>query len=460
MRKWIVAGALWAMTGCGKGEPAPTKVPSEEAKPLEAQPRDEKPVEPDKPEATPKTEAKAEQPEPKKGDEAKKGAAPKKGDAPKRKPKKEDKAAGKKARQEFQRLLDEGRKAVKSDDIATGMAKLEAALKHIPGHPSALGELGWAAYRAGPAYFDTSLDATRRALSVSKTPKQRGALWYNLGRVFEDRGDLADALDAYQSSLAHRPGNTTVQERRDALVSKLGGKTPHDGLEKLDDACAELRDEQGCQTAMSAEGLIAHSCECQTELLGPETGFGKAALMQVTGMAETGGAVDSTYLAVEVAGRWHVVTMVGNDWNPGAFGISNTSTRSEVTFATVAGQVLLWVLYDNEMNDIDMGDERISSDWSRSLTLCGLHDGKLACLGVPLGSGTSVEALTFENEDAPENPVAATRSRLAWRAAAHHDGIEFTLEEKTGEVASDFVPSGKLTFTQLFTTPGVVVYPL
>lgn len=465
---WMAAlGSMWVM-GCGKSEPTPAAVSSGEAtRPTEAKPEEPrpeaKPEEPRPAEAKPEepkpAEAKPEEPKPAEGKpEEPKTEEPK--PAAKSKPKKEDKEKGKAARREFQRLLDEGRKAVKADDVATGMAKLEEALKQIPGHPSALGELGWAAFRAGPSFFDKSLDATRKALSVSKKPKQKGALWYNLGRVFEDKGDLAMAVDAYRESLAVRPGNAAVQERLDALVAKLGGKSSSDGLSKLEDACMELRTEQGCETAASAEGHIMHSCECATELLGPEEGFGKAALMRVTGMSEMSGSVDSTYLAVEIASRWHVVSMVGNDWSPGAFGISNASTRSAVEFKKVGGQVLLWVLYENELNDTDMGIDIVSSEWSRTLTLCGMQDGKMSCLSVPLGVGSAVERLGFDDEVHADAPTPS-KTRIAMTATMGDDGaISFTVEEKVGEPELSFAPEGKLTFAQLMTTPGVVVHPL
>ena len=458
-RMWMAALGSMAVMGCGKSEPTPAAVSSAEAaKPAEPKPAEPKPEEPKPAEAKPE-EPKPEEPKPEEPKPAEAKPEEPKPAGKKHKAKKEDKEKGKAARREFQRLLDEGRKLVKADDAMAGMAKLEEALKQIPGHPSALGELGWAAYRAGPSFFDKSLDATRKALSVSKKPKQKGALWYNLGRVFEDQGNLAMAVDSYRESLAVRPGNAAVQERLDALVAKLGGKSSGDGLSKLEDACMELRTEQGCETAASAEGHIMHSCECATELLGPEEGFGKAALMRVTGMSEMSGSVDATYLAVEIASRWHVVSMVGNDWSPGAFGISNTSTRSAVEFKKVGGQVLLWVLYENEMNDTDMGIDIVSSEWSRTLTLCGMHESKMTCLSVPLGTGSSVERLGFDDTitDAPQ----PSRSRVAWTATMGDDGaISFANEEKVGETELSFEPAGKLTFAQLMTTPGVVVHPL
>lgn len=380
---------------------------------------------------------------------------------PRVKLKRADQAKASEDYKQFRALLDEGRKAVKADDPMTGMQKLEAALAKVPGHPSALGELGWAAFNAGPAYYDKALDATRKALSVSKKNRQKGALWYNLGRIFEDKGELGQAVDAYRESLAYRPGNTTVQERLESLVARLGGKSVSEGLDKLDDACAELRQEWACETAASAEGHIVHSCDCQTELLGPEEGFGKAALMRVHGQAEAGGSVDATYLLIEVAAKWHVVSMVGNDWNPGMDYVSNSSQKKRAQFRTVGGKPLLWVEFENDFNDMDPGVYTEYHTWSRTLTLCEVQGGMPSCWSVPLGDGDEVSKLSFEDGgEIPEGegPEKETKTRWALEASISEAG-EIVIGVESGESdMSDEVKGlpGRYTLATLGSAPGVV----
>jgi len=412
---------------------------------------------------------KADEPVVKKTDEpgARHADAPKPGDAkkPRKKLEKKDREAATAARKAFNELLDAGRKAVKGDDPTLGMQKLEEALTKVPGHPGALGELGWAAYRAGPAYFDKSMEATRKALAASKKPKQKGALWYNLGRVAEDQGNLSLAIDSYRESLAYRPGNDVVQKRLEELLAKVGGKSAEEGIEKLDDVCQGLRDEQGCETAASAEGFIAHSCDCGSEIVGPEEGFGRAALMRVTGQAEHGGSVDSTYLVIEVAAKWHVVTMVGNDWNPGMGYVSNTSSRQAFTFRTIGGKPALWVEYENSSDDLDPGVYTAYSDWSRTLTLCAFEGGAPTCVSVPLGNGSEVSKFTFEEgEEIPEGmgPDKETKERWSTSAALGAGGaIEITLD-----AGSDPLPDevkalpGTWTLDKLFLAPGVIKHAL
>jgi len=474
-----VIGAMVGAIGCDKKAPVVTpteaqKEPAKDKPPSGTEPKVEPPkeakVEPTEAKVEP-TEAKAEPTEAKaepteaKAEPTEAKAAPKPSDAKqaRTKPKKADQAAGAEARRAFKSLLDEGRKAVKADDPILGMQKLEEALTKIPGHPSALGELGWAAYRAGATYFDKAMDATRKALAVSNKNKQKGALWYNLGRVAEDSGNVSLAIGSYRESLAYRPGNPTVQKQLEAVLAKVGGKSGSDGLEKLDDVCMELRIEQGCMTAASAEGLIAHSCDCGTEILGPEEGFGRAALMRVTGSSEASGAVDSTYLLVEVGARWHLVTMVGNDWSPGMNGISNSSTKVAFEFKSIGGKPTLWVLFENDMVDTDLGDYTIYLDWSRTLTVCALADNKPACLGIPLGRGQATDMLVFEGEPLPDDkpPVEVKNVRWSFTANPSDTAITIALEAGAEHLDDDnkSLP-GTWTFEQLMTVPGVVPHAL
>jgi len=449
----------WTQACGGKSEPAPAgdaavveKAPEPTPAPAPA-PEPEPAPEPTPAPAPAPTLAPAPAPAPE--------PAPTPGAKPRKKLKRADQAKASEDYKQFRALLDEGRKAVKADDPMTGMQKIEAALAKVPGHPSALGELGWAAFNAGPAYYDKALDATRKALSISRKNRQKGALWYNLGRIHEEKGELGQAVDAYRESLAYRPGNATVQERLEALVARLGGKSVADGLDKLDDACMNLRQEWMCETVTSAEGMVVHSCDCQTELLGPEEGFGKAALMRVQGQAEAGGSVDATYLLIEVAAKWHVVTMVGNDWNPGADYISNASQKRRAQFRSIAGKPVLWVEYENDFNDMDPGVYTEYHSWSRTLTLCEVTDGKPSCWSVPLGNGDEVSKLSFEDGGAipeGEGPDKETKTRWALEASVSDAG-EIVIAVESGEAdVSDEVKGlpGRYTLATLGSAPGVV----
>ncbi len=465
---WCLAGAL-VWSGCGKedgGAPEPAVV--DKAKPAEAKP-EVKSTEVKSTESQPAEVKSAEgQPAEVKSAEVKsaevKSAEVKPAEAKPAAPKtrkllKKDEI-GKAAEdfKAFQALLNEGRKLVKDDKPLEGMAKYEEALKKVPGHPSALGELGWAAYRAGAAHFDRALQATRQALSVSKKDKQKGALYYNLGRISEDQGNLELALESYRKSLAHRPGNETVQKQLEALVGKLGGKGGSDGIDKLDAVCLELGERWDCEVTTSAEGQVMSSCDCATEILGPEEGFGRAALVRLTGMAE--GAVDSTFLVIEVASKWHVVREVGLDWSPGMGSVWNSSTRDAFEFADIGGQKVAWVVYQNSHTDLDPGIYTEYGNWEKSLTLCAMTGSTPGCWAVPLGSGSSVSKLSFDGEIPPgEGPAEEKNER--WELSVARDGDAIVLTLKSGNLPEELkgLP-GRYTLSDLPKAPGVVVQVL
>ncbi len=375
---------------------------------------------------------------------------------PRQKLKKADQPKATEAYKAFRGLLDEGRKLVKDDKPEEGMKKMEEALIKVPGHPSALGELGWAAYRAGPAYFEKALTSTRQALSVSKKNKQKGALWYNLGRISEDKGDLGLAVDAYRQSLAFRPGNDAVQKQLEGVIGKLGGKTVEDGLAKLEEACSNVWQDWGCESVASAEGEMAHSCSCTTEIIGPEEGFGRAALMRLQGQADIGGSVDATYLVLEIAAKWHIVAMVGNDWNPGFGYVYNSSEQKRFSFRDVGGKKVLWVEYHNGSTDLDPGIYTDNSESSRTLTLCQVEGGAPSCWTVPLAAAASVSAMTFDDGEIPEGE-APTETSWSWELSADVVGSDIVIKTVSGEPDSDVkgLP-GTYTMATIGSAPGVV----
>ncbi len=375
---------------------------------------------------------------------------------PRQKLKKADQPQATEAYKAFRGLLDEGRKLVKDDKPEEGMKKMEEALTKVPGHPSALGELGWAAYRAGPAYFDKALTATRQALSVSKKNKQKGALWYNLGRISEDKGDLGLAVDAYRQSLAFRPGNDAVQKQLEGVIGKLGGKTVEDGLAKLDEVCSSVWEDWGCESVASAEGEMAHSCSCTHEIIGPEEGFGRAALMRLSGYADIGGTVDATYLVLEIAAKWHLVSMVGNDWSPGFGYVYNNSEQRRFSFRDIGGKKVLWVEYYNGSTDLDPGIYTEHNDSSVALTLCQVEGGAPSCWTVPLAAASSVSKMSLDDGEVPEGE-GPTETSSAWALSADVVGSDIVIKVESGDLDSELkgLP-GTYTMATIGSAPGVV----
>jgi tetratricopeptide (TPR) repeat protein len=113
--------------------------------------------------------------------------------------------------------LNEGRSLVKQDKLDEGIAKYEALLVIDPHYGPALGELGWAEFKAGR--LDAAQAHTQQALARAPDDKRRGMFHYNLGRIAEERGQTDAAIEAYALSLSFRP-NETVASRL-ALISHV-----------------------------------------------------------------------------------------------------------------------------------------------------------------------------------------------------------------------------------------------
>lgn len=132
-------------------------------------------------------------------------------------------------------LLAEGRRLVRDDQYAEGLAKLREALELVPEDGTTLCEAGWAAFLAEDPQAG---DLLRRGTSFQTDPRKRAACIYNRGRVAEREAERAESEEArtaararaaalYADSLALRPDNVPTRERLEALQGT--GERPPEG---------------------------------------------------------------------------------------------------------------------------------------------------------------------------------------------------------------------------------------
>ncbi|MCA9658367.1 MAG: tetratricopeptide repeat protein [Myxococcales bacterium] len=195
-------------------------------------------------------------------------------------------------REALRDALNEGRRLVKEGDYAGGVARYEGLLAIDPHYGPALGELGWAAFKAGDLKKAQAM--TLRALKGASEERRRGMLLYNLGRIAEEKGDREAAIDAYQRSVAARP-NETVQARLDALIDDapvsagegdpapapapaVSGDGDGDGGRGLRVMRSGLADEAALCAFAEAESLCGTS-DC--ELVAKPAGDGGFAMLQI-----------------------------------------------------------------------------------------------------------------------------------------------------------------------------------
>lgn len=130
--------------------------------------------------------------------------------------------------------LNRGRDAVKRGELDAGIAEYHRLLRIDPHYGPALGELGWAEFKA--ERWDAATLHTRQALARAQDDTKRGMYHYNLGRIAEARGETEEAIEAYAISLRLRP-HATVADRLRQLghaVDAAGEHFDHPAVTEYD----------------------------------------------------------------------------------------------------------------------------------------------------------------------------------------------------------------------------------
>lgn len=288
----------------------------------------------------------------------------------------------------FRESLSQGRKEVKAKRYAEGIKAFEAALKIDPNHPSALAELGWAAFLSGD--LAVAERYTRRAIdSTGASDRTRGAALYNLGRIHEEQGDRVAAVTAYTRSLRLRD-NTVVAKRLAALegegaqveeneceLTKIDGRPPFDlcaafmdgklgTTEDFESSACDERDTYTTEVAEDASGIRVGGETATRIALDLGDGI-EIATFGVTHNMIEGGEMGTTYVAILYPDRWYV-GMLGGEYNPGVGYIGESfEVKSVVSDELVPGgrpEVIvtaLWQYHDGDYgeNTMEFGDDTI-----------------------------------------------------------------------------------------------------
>jgi tetratricopeptide (TPR) repeat protein len=161
------------------------------------------------------------------------GSAPaktaKKAEAPKKSDPKALSADEKKSLADYQKAMNDGRKATREKKTEDAVAAFDRALKAIPDDARAYGERGYARilakdWKAGLADLD-------KAAALTNDKKLLGQIWFNYGLAAEGVGDAEKARAAFARSNAYNPTK--------AAKDKLAGKA----------ACTATIDEAGDTSA-------------------------------------------------------------------------------------------------------------------------------------------------------------------------------------------------------------------
>ncbi|GEM_PF-3129413 len=318
------------------------------------------------------------------------------GHAPELEPKK-----ARELRRKLKTLLNEGRALTKKGEYDKGITKYREALTIDASDISVLGELGWAAYKAGD--LKLAHQTTFGALKFAREDRQRGMLLYNLGRVEEDRGDKAAAIESYTASLAARP-NKTVQARLAKLSSSA---TPAPAasdscgplavlardLPDLAAACKQLS--TLCEDFQMEEG---EPCSCEPTLVAAPTDDPTWGLLAFNneGFPEQ----RAWFPVVKTDKGWNLFAEVVSEYNPGMFGIFEEAQFGESSvepLLTEGSQLLMH--FTKTRVDRDMGLNEIEIEEFASLVVCTRDGGSASCTRALLESSGYTREIEFEGED-------------------------------------------------------------
>lgn len=343
----------------------------------------------------------------------------------------------------FREHLAAGRKAVKARRYSGGIEDFEAALKIDPNHPSALAELGWAAFLSGD--LDRAERSTQRAIDSSvASDRTRGAALYNLGRIHEERGDDGAALTAYTRSLRLRD-NAVVAGR----VAELQGKG----------AAVEARE---CDLAERQGAPPSDLCAAFTrgyagdELLGPPRCDGRdyaadggaratrialdlgddlrVATFGITADFVEGGENGTTYVAALYSDRWYTAAL-GGEYNPGVGYVGESfQVTSVVADDVVAGgrpEVIVTTVWDH--HDGDYGDNVLESGQETVVAVLSVDNGGPRWLGAVKTSVVSELGAMIEGE---ASAAEERRSERKVELVFHRDSGEYEVKAVAGHEPS------------------------
>jgi tetratricopeptide (TPR) repeat protein len=314
--------------------------------------------------------------------------------------------------------LAQGRSAFAAKDFAKATEAFERALAASPGDARALSELGWAAFNAGDLARAESVlrEATAKATA---DPKIVAASWYNLGRVHEAKQDIAEAIVAYQHSLALRE-NRTVRERLGRLQAPPASETfsiaPLVGPNATIEAwCAEHHRERASDTGFVGRCEIVRASS-DGKVVRARALANTGDLLEAAFVLTNDEVSDLTYhhLALRTAAGWFVGPSLALDGDGGAGNVH--FALGELTFETLelvpGGGDELMVRVEESFTDLDMGVDTLHDETSERRVACGIgRSGTPSCTS-PIPLRGRVRELVGSDE-------TKVRSERSWRLRMH-----------------------------------------
>ena len=340
--------------------------------------------------------------------------------------------------------LAEGRKLSRAKDWPGAIKAFDRALAVAPDDARVLSEVGWAAFQSND--LARAEIANKRALANAKTPALRAPILYNVGRVAEARGKPDAAKKAYGASLALRD-NAEVKKRLEGVGGAASTEdAPRSCATSFADTtalCACLVDHK--DEIMTFDEKV--TCKASTPALGdPRLG--------VVGWGTEGLGGRQHLLTVREGNRVRILTELGADYEPGAFGVHNSAKVNGGEKRTVNGHTVVVVRSEQDDNDSNMAGLEFCINHAKLETVCALGDAAGATTCTPpipvwteTGCGPGLDLDPAELDDETKKELADIKKR----ATKSHTKTTWNLAD-TGVVtvtitegSRDLVPASVLT---------------
>ncbi|NUP10916.1 MAG: tetratricopeptide repeat protein [Polyangiaceae bacterium] len=326
--------------------------------------------------------------------------------------------------------LTEGRKLSKKKDFKAAIVELDKALAVAPKDPRVLAEIGWAAFNAGD--LDRAKDANKRALATTSEPKLRAQILYNTGRVAEEQKDTDAAKRAYGDSLVLRD-NAEVKKRFEGV----GGKPEE--VARLWSICAEgfgsTDDLCGCLVKKAGDfvSLDGGNATCEMAKDAPNLGDSRLSIARVKN--ETGSSTVSMLVAKD-GNKYRAVAQLGEDFEPGAFGVHNELQLKPGELKKVKGKSVAIVKSLQTNADFNMAGLELCTYNLEQHTICILGDDKSPTV-CPRTVPVSVEAGCEQGvEIDPKDMDAETKAMI--------DEMKANWKKSSGKLSYSIDDDGKL----------------
>ncbi len=252
--------------------------------------------------------------------------------------------------------LAEGRKLAHEKKWKDAITAFEASAAADPADARPVAEIGFAAYEAGD--LDRADQANDKALPLTANSIMRAQILFNEGLVAEKRGDKSKAAARYRASLALR-ANDAVKKHL-ATVEGTPANACDAAFADADALCACLKTNEPLEA-----GMVQEAPTCAVDATKASSGL--AVLTYGGDLGERPHfLVDTSNHQLKRLGS------LGEDFEPGAFGVHNSTDLDTIETKTVGGHALALVHWTESDTDTNIGGIEINSLVTKNTTICVL----------------------------------------------------------------------------------------